>query len=122
MATVPATRPLRGQDRMIVAGLLAALGRAPAYPAGSSLPGIPVLLERHGLRVVADDRRRFGYRLRGPGDADPFLDSLYLPGLSTRHYRLARPYLRLLGGCHLEMPVPLRRIIAEYPDRGPDRS
>jgi len=89
VATVPATRPLRGQDRMIVAGLLAALGRAPAYPAGSSLPGIPVLLERHGLRVVADDRRRFGYRLRGPGDADPFLDSLYLPGLSTRHYRLA---------------------------------
>jgi len=56
------------------------------------------------------------------GGTDPFLDSLYLPGLSTRHYRLARAYLRLLGGCHLEVPVPLRRIIAEYPGRGPDRT
>jgi SAM-dependent methyltransferase len=115
VATIPAAGPLRGRDRMIVAGLLAALGRAPAYPAGSALPRIPALLARHGLRVVADDWRRFGYRLHGPADAGRFLDSLYLPGLPARRYRLARAYLRLLAGCRLEMPVPLRRIIAELP-------
>jgi SAM-dependent methyltransferase len=114
VATIPAAGPLHMRDRMVVAGLLAALGRAPAYPAGSALPRIPALLTRHGLRVVADDRRRFGCRLHGPADADRFLDSLYLPGLPARHYRLARAYLRLLAGCRLEMPVPLRRVIAEH--------
>lgn len=111
VATVPATVPLRGRDRVIVAGLLAALGRAPAYPASHAVARIPVLLARHGLRLVADDRRRFGYRLDGPADADRFLASLYLPGLPARRCRLARAYLRLLARCRLEMPVPLHRII-----------
>jgi SAM-dependent methyltransferase len=111
-ATLPAAGPLYPRDRVAVAGLLAALGRAPGYPAGRDLPGIPALLARHGLRVLADDRRRFGYRMRGRADADQFLASLYLPGLPAVRYRLARDWLRLLAVLRLQLPVPLRRIVA----------
>jgi hypothetical protein len=95
-----------------VAGLLAALGRVPGYPAGRDMPRIPALLASHGLRVLADDRRRFGYRMRGRADADQFLASLYLPGLPAMRYRLARTWLRLLAVFQLQFPVPLRRIVA----------
>ena len=69
-ATIPAAGPLPPPDRVAVAGLIAALGRAPAYPAGRGTPRIPDLLAGHGLQVTADSRRRFGYRLRGAADAD----------------------------------------------------
>jgi SAM-dependent methyltransferase len=112
-ATIPAAGPLRPADRVAVAGLIAALGRAPAYPAGRGTARIPALLGECGLRVTGDSRRRFGYRLRGPADADQFLSSLYLPGTSAARRRLARRYVRLLARLHYEMPVPLRRITAE---------
>ena len=115
VAMIPATGPLRWRDRLIVTGLLAALGQAPAYPAGSATARIPALVGRHGLRLAADDRRRFGYPMSGPADADRFLDSLYLPGLPAARHRRGRAYLRLLAGRGLQMPVPLRRIIAERP-------
>jgi SAM-dependent methyltransferase len=112
-ATIPAAGPLRPADRVAVAGLIAALGRAPAYPAGRGTPRIPALLAGHGLRVTADTRRRFGYPLRGPADAGQFLSSLYLPGTPAARCRLARGYLRFLARLGYEMPVPLRRITAE---------
>ncbi|MGH3279559.1 MAG: hypothetical protein ACRDNW_10530, partial [Trebonia sp.] len=65
------------------------------------------------LRVTTDSRRRFGYRLLGPADADQFLSALYLPGTPAARCRLARGYLRLLARLRYEMPVPLRRITAE---------
>lgn len=112
-ATIPATGPLRPLDWVAVAGLIAALGRAPAYPAGRDMARIPSLLTGQGLRVITDGRRRFGGRLRGPADADQFLSSLYLLGTSAARRRFVRRYLRLLASLRYEMPVPLRRITAE---------
>lgn len=105
--------PLPPRDRVAVAGLIAALGRSPAYPAGRGMPRIPALLAGHGLRVTADSHRRSGCQLRGPAAADQFLSSLYPPGTSAARCRLARGYLRFLALFRYEMPVPLRRIVAE---------
>jgi len=116
-ATIPAAGPLLPPDRAAVAGLIAVLGRAPAYPAGRSVPRIPALLACHGLRITADSRHRFGYRLRGPADAERFLSSLYLPRTSAARCRLTRGYLRFLALLRYEMPVPLRRITAERASR-----
>jgi SAM-dependent methyltransferase len=111
-ATVPASGPLRGKDRIAIAGLLAALGRAPSYPVGRDLASLPALLARYGLRVLADDLRRFGYRMHGRADAVQLMASLYLPGLPRARYRLARAWLGLLAASGAEFPVPVRRIIA----------
>jgi SAM-dependent methyltransferase len=113
-ATIPAAGPLRPADRAAVAGLIAPLGRAPAYPAGPGTARIPALLAECGLRVTADSRRRFGCRLRGPADAGRLLSSLYLPGTSAARRRIALGYLRFLVLFRGEMPVPLRRITAEH--------
>jgi SAM-dependent methyltransferase len=94
-------------------GLLAALGRAPAYPAGPGMSRIPALLAGHGLRVTGDSRRRFGGRLHGPADAGLLLSSLYLPGVPAARQRIALAYLRFLALLGYEMPVPLRRVTAE---------
>jgi SAM-dependent methyltransferase len=120
-ATIPAAGPLLPPDRVAVAGLIAALGRAPTYPAGRGTPRIPDLLAGHGLQVITDSRRRFGYRLRGPADADLFLSSLYLPGAPAARCRLARGYLRFLALLRYEMPVPLRRVTAESAEASPPR-
>lgn len=112
-ATIPAAGPLLPPDRVVVAGLIATLGRAPAYPTGRGTPRIPALLAGHGLRIVTDTRRRFGYRLRGPANASQFLSSLYLPGTPAARCRLAEGYLWFLALLRYEMPVPLRRITAE---------
>jgi SAM-dependent methyltransferase len=119
--TIPAAGPLLPPDRVAVAGLIAALGRAPTYPAGRGTPRIPDLLAGHGLQVITDSRRRFGYRLRGPADADLFLSSLYLPGAPAARCRLARGYLRFLALLRYEMPVPLRRVTAESAEASPPR-
>jgi SAM-dependent methyltransferase len=111
-AVVPAGRPLRPGDRVVLAGLLAALVRAPGYPADPALRRLPALLGTHGLRIVSDDRRRFGYRLRGRAAAEQLLASLYLPGLPPARYRAAQAWLRLLALFRAEFPVPLHRIIA----------
>jgi SAM-dependent methyltransferase len=111
-ATIPASGPLSAGDRILVAGLAAALGRLPGYPAGAALQRLPDHLVSAGLQVTGDERLRFGYRLRRPADAGRLLASLYLPGLHAHRYRLARGYLRLLAVFRVEFPVPLRRIIA----------
>lgn len=94
---MPAGGPLRAVDRAILVSLLAALGTAPAYPAGRSMPRIPAMLGRCGLTVVENQQRRFGYPLHTSEDADRYLDSLYLPGLTDRRYRSARTCLRALA-------------------------
>jgi SAM-dependent methyltransferase len=114
-ATLPAGGPLHTTDRALLAGLIAALGAAPAYPAGTALPHIPGLLAEAGLHVISEERRRFAYPLRDVADADLFLDSLYLPGLPAPRYRAARTYLRALARTHRALPIPLRRLTAERP-------
>jgi SAM-dependent methyltransferase len=115
VAAVPAGGPLRGRDLLVAAGLLAALGRSPGYPAGREMRRLAAHLAQAGLRLVHDERRCFGYRLDGHSSAAEFLSSLYLPGLPAARYRLTGTYLRLLAGPGAQMPVPLRRIVAERP-------
>lgn len=114
-ATLPAGGPLHTTDRALLAGLIAALGAAPAYPVGTALPHIPGLLAGAGLHVISEERRRFAYPLRNIAGADLFLDSLYLPGLPASCYRAARTYLRALARTHRALPIPLRRLTAERP-------
>lgn len=112
VATVPARGPLRVGDLPILAGLLTVLGRRLSYPNDEELGDLRPLLATAGLRVDADEQQRFGYRLGDARDADRFLASLYLPGLPPRRYRLARAYLRQCSRLGIEIPVPIRRIVA----------
>jgi SAM-dependent methyltransferase len=112
VATVPTNRPLRAGDLPMLAGLLAALGRSLGYPNDHALAHPAGLLADAGLRLLADERRRFLYPLRGAGAADLFLTSLYVPGLTGRRRHAAATYLRALACLHVSLPVPIRRIIA----------
>lgn len=112
VATVPATGPLRPLDLPVVGGLVAALGRGLRYPNDPAMRCMPRLLARAGLRLEADERRRFGYRLREEADGEVFLSSLYLPGLPERRYDRARAYLRALARAGVELPIPIRRVVA----------
>jgi SAM-dependent methyltransferase len=112
IATVPATEPLGGLDRLVGIGLYLALGRAPAYPNPQGLTDLPALLRAAGLTVTDETTARFGYRLRTRTDADLLLHSLYLPAITGRRLRTARSYLRTLAGLGAQIPVPLRRITA----------
>lgn len=111
-ATVPASRPLRPFDVPVIAGLLATLGRRLSYPNDAQLRHAGRLLATHDLRVVADETRRYPYRLNRIDDAERFLASLYLPGVAAWRQRAARAYLRALARAHVTLPVPIRRIIA----------
>jgi hypothetical protein len=61
---------------------------------------------RHALPVLGDDRRRFGYQRRGRDDADEFLASLYLPGLTAARYPLARVWAAAPGRIRSGVPGP----------------
>lgn len=113
VATLPDTRPLRATDLPVVAGLLAALGERLRYPNDTDLHRLSALLADVGLRLVGDERRRFGYRLGRPADADRFLASLYLPGLPSARRRAAAAWLRSLARVQATMPVPIRRLVVE---------
>src|SRR6266704_793357 len=111
VATGPDRGPLRAGDVPILAALLATLGRGLGYPNDRLLRRLPDLLAAAGLRLVIDERRRFAYRLAAAADAEVFLASLYLPGLSTRRYRAARVLLRTAARARLSLPVPVRRLV-----------
>ncbi len=96
----------------VIAALLATLGRGLGYPNDRLLRRLPALLAAAGLRLVADERRRFPYRLASAADAEVFLASLYLPGLSRRRYRAARVLLRAAARAGPGVPVPVRRLVA----------
>lgn len=112
VAIVPDRGPLRVVDLPVVAGLLAALGHGLSYPNDGALRRLPDLLDDAGLRLVADERRRFSYPLGTATDADLFLASLYLPGVSGTRYRAARAFLRALARAGPGLPVPVRRVVA----------
>jgi SAM-dependent methyltransferase len=112
VATVPVRGPLRVTDVPVLAGLLATLGRGLGYPNDGLLTRLPDLLSEVGLRLVADQRQRFDYRLADAADADLFLASLYLPELPTRRYQAAQTLLRSLARVGAHLPVPIRRVVA----------
>ncbi|UGY92922.1 class I SAM-dependent methyltransferase [Streptomyces gobiensis] len=113
VALVPGREPLRGADRLWLAGLLAALGRPIRYPNDERLhERLPQVLSGAGLRLADSRQRRFAYRMGSAEDADVLLSSLYLPGLSERRRGVARGWLRLLARGGATMPVPLRRVVA----------
>lgn len=112
VATVPARGPLRARDLPVLGGLLATLGRGLTYPNDDELGDLRTQLMKAGLSLDSDERRRFGYRLDNAAHADGFLASLYLPDLPSARYRLARAYLRGLARIGVELPIPIRRVVA----------
>lgn len=120
VATIPSGGPLTAAGRAVLAGLVAALGRAPGYPAGHDMARVTSILPQHGLRLLADDHVTFDYPLRNADHADQLLNSLYLPGLAEHRYRLAGTYLRTLARHGKTMPIPLRRITAQRPPAPPE--
>jgi hypothetical protein len=57
-----------------------------------------------------DERRRFTFTVTDRADADLFIDSLYLPGVSHRRADLARSIVRAAGPA--DIGIPLRRLEA----------
>jgi SAM-dependent methyltransferase len=112
IATVPASGPLTGRDLPLVAALLAAVGRRLRYPGDPALRDVGPLLNRAGLRLVADEQRRFGFRPSGRQDSGLFLDSLYLPDSTDVARRRGRMVLRAAAAVGADFPVPVRRLIA----------
>lgn len=110
-ALVPATGPLRVVDRVRYGRLLLALRRsALAYPNDRPLADATALFRQHGLRIVADQRRPFGYPVRTRSDADAFVRSLYLPDLGDERVEVAiRRVGRWTGRA---LSIPLRRLVA----------
>jgi SAM-dependent methyltransferase len=101
--------PLRPSDLARWARLLTALRVARlGYPNDRSIRRFGAAVHGHGLRVVADERRRFSFHFTNAEAADRFVDSLYLPETNPRRTATARLVARTwVGG---EIGIPLRRV------------
>jgi SAM-dependent methyltransferase len=89
--------------------LLKALRRARLrYPNDRLIGRLEATAPRHGLHIVTDDRRRFGYHFTTADAADCFVDSLYLPGTVTARTDDARLVARRWVGSSIG--IPLRRV------------
>lgn len=115
VALLPATGPLTIRDWIRYVRLLAAL-RLPRMPFRHNevlIDPSPVL-ERAGLRLVDNQRRRFDYAFTDPDAAMLWIRSLYLgavkPGRAAAAERLARRWTRASIG------IPLRRVVATKPE------
>jgi len=116
---LPADGPLTVADRARYAALLTGLGRrALPFPRPEVVADPVTVLEAAGLEVLADDRRRFACAL-DKGDADLFVDSLYLPDVFPRRLGLARALVRRWGSTGIG--IPLRRLVAR-PRAAADRA
>ena len=78
------------------------------YPNDRSVGRLEATATRHGLHIVTDDRRRFGYRFTTSDAADRFVDSLYLPDTMTPRTDDARLVARRWLGSSIG--IPLRRV------------
>lgn len=102
--------PLTGSDLWRWGRLLVALRRARfEYPNDRAVRHLDQSMRRHGLKVLADDRRRFAYPLANPDAANRFVDSLYLPGVPTHRAHAARRVASVLVG--REIGIALRRVL-----------
>jgi SAM-dependent methyltransferase len=107
---LPSDGPITVADRARYAVLLAGLGRrALPFPHPEVVADPVAVLEAAGFEVVADDHRRFGCAL-DKGDADLFVDSLYLPDVFPRRLGLARALVRRWGSTGIG--IPLRLLVA----------
>lgn len=114
VALVPATEPLTIRDRARYVRLLAALRlRRLPFRHHRVLDDRGSGLVRSGLRVEADERRRFAYPLPGRDAARLWLRSLYLPGVDVRRRRAARRVTERWVGS--DIGLPLRRVVAIKP-------
>lgn len=112
VALLPATAPLQLGDRWRYGRLLLALRQARLpFPGTDVLDRPAAVLAAAGLRLTADDRRRFAYPVDDPAAADRFVRSLYLPDTGAERVAAATAVARRWGGS--ELGLPLRRLVAE---------
>lgn len=118
VALLPATGPLRVLDKLRYARLMAALGCRLGYPNEDVLSHPGPALDRAGLHLVTDRRRRFTLSLRTPEVAGMLVRSLYLPEASPERVGAAMALARSWTGKTLG--IPLRRVVAERRSGDPD--
>ena len=116
VALVPSTRPLTLPDRLRWGRMLWSLRQTRLVsPNDSRLRDIGPVLHAGGLRLVADERRRFPYPLSSAEAAAELVASLYLPEVTARRRDSAgRAASRWVGQ---EIGIPLRRIVAIKDER-----
>lgn len=109
---VPSTLPVRVRDLPILIELYRAVGGLWSMPGRPSIRGVNTALESAGLRVVSTHRRRFGFPLREPSDAELARKSLYAPGRDPARLAAAERVLARRLSPRGELPLPLVRILA----------
>lgn len=107
---LPARRPLSFADRIAYLRLFWAARSTTKFPPTELRGHAADALVRHGLQVESDETRRFGYSLRTSVEADRFVDSWYLPGVSQARRGAACARARTMSDTTIG--IPLRRVIA----------
>jgi SAM-dependent methyltransferase len=107
---LPGSLPVGVRDTLRYARLLASLHRIRlGYPNRLAQAELRTRLERCGLEVVENSCRRFAYPLGDRGSALRFVESLYTPGVESRHVDAAvRVAYSWVGS---DIGIPLRRVI-----------
>lgn len=120
VATVPATGPLTGGDRLAYGRLLVALRLTGLrYPGDTAMRNLGRLMPAAGFTVVSDRRRRFVYRLDSAAAGTLLLDSLYLPGVPARRRRRAERLVHRWVGREIGIPIRLVVAVADPPRTAP---
>ncbi len=107
---LPTYAPLTATDRWHYAQLFWSARSTTKFPPTPLRRRAGTVLGTHGLRVESDESRRFAHRVAEPVDADRFVDSWYLPGVSLVRLDAARRRAREM--VPVDIGVPLRRVIA----------
>jgi len=111
VALLPSRHPLRPSDTMRYARLLVALRkRRLVYPNDRALDDVGGLMGPHGLRLVDDQRRRFGCLITSPAVGVMCVRSLYLPDVEPARLAAGERVGRHWVG--RELGLPLRRLVA----------
>ena len=107
---LPSRGPLGARDVLAYARLFWAARSTTRFPLTPLRRHLERALDRHGLLVESDDRRRFAYALDGVAAAERFVDSWYLPGVSAQ--RRARACDRAARLVPADIGIPFRRVTA----------
>jgi SAM-dependent methyltransferase len=111
VALLPAPGPLSPRDRLRYGRLLLALRRRRLpFPSDEALDRAGPRLLSAGLRLVADERRRFTLPIDDAAGAELFVRSLYLPAVPPARVARATAVARRWTGSTLGLP--LRRVVA----------
>lgn len=118
---IPGRRPLRARDVVRYARLVRRLGRWRLhYPNDRALRDVASRLKESGLEVINDERERFSLQLRTIEDTTQFVQSLYLPNVTSIEMEDAIALAATWQGT--EIGIPLRRIIARKRPRRAETS